>query len=307
MHKKRKMCLTVAVIILGGSLWLGGCVKTEEKQTEAESEASQTEIKESEEASLLNEAVQGKAEKIENIIDQYFLFEKDEDMMEEGLYAGIMAGLGDPYSVYYTREQYADLMESTTGAYCGIGALVSQDPNTGMVSAVRIFSGTPAEEAGMLPGDVIVAVDGMDVTGIDLDLLVSQYVKGEEGTLVVITVWRQSENEYLELDITRRVVEIPTVESRMLEDQIGYVAVSQFDQVTGKQFASEVEALEGQGMTSLIVDLRGNPGGTLDSVVEMMDYILPDHIPNYARGTDSTTLIYTENKNGDGDSYSAND
>lgn len=310
-RKANDILAGLAATVVGVGLLLGGCggnaQPADSGEAAAESGAASSGSAPEETDALLNEDVQNKVNNIKGLIDQYFLFEEDEENMEEGIYAGILAGLDDPYSVYYTREEYDQLMEDTSGSYCGIGAMVTQDPNTGMISVVKVFAGTPSEEAGLLPEDVIVAVDGTEVTGMDLDLVVSQHVRGEEGTEVVLTVLRPSTGGYLDLSLTRRVVETPTVEGQLLEGQIGYVAVSQFDLLTSGQFAAAIDELEEQGMAGLIVDLRGNPGGTLDAVVKMLDYILPDDLSNYARGGDATTLIYTEDKKGDGDSYSASD
>lgn len=124
---------------------------------------------------------------------------------------------------------------------------------------------------------------------------------------MTITVYRPSTGEYLDLTMTRRVVETPTVEHQMLAGNLGYIEVSQFDSVTADQFKAAVDDLEAQNMAGLIIDLRGNPGGVLDAVVSMMDYILPDDIGNYSKTGGNTTLIYTEDKNGDGDCYAASD
>lgn len=200
---------------------------------------------------------------IQDIIKQYYLFDEDPEAVEDGIYLGLMYGLNDPYSVYYNEEDYASMLEDTSGEYCGIGAMVSQNRSTGIATVTKVFEGAPSFEAGMLPGDIIYKVGGEDVAGMELDLLVSNYIRGEEGSKVKITVLRGDANEEVELTIERRQIEVPTVEHEMLEDNIGYVYVMQFDSVTSQQFKEAVEDLESQGMEKLVIDLRDNPGAFL--------------------------------------------
>ncbi len=244
------------------------------------------------------EHVQDKVETLESYIDNFYLFDKDNEKMEEGIYQGLMAGLEDPYSVYYTVDAYQKMKESTEGEYCGIGAMVSQNVQTGIITIVRVFEGSPSEEAGLLPGDIIYKVEDEEVTGFDLDLLVSEHIRGEKGTKVNMTVLRGT--EYKELTIRRDDIEVPTVEHEMLADNTGYVMVGQFDLVTPSQFAAAIEDLEAQGMERLVIDLRGNPGGVLDTVVEMAAYILPEDRMD-------GMIVYTEDKNEKGAKYYCED
>lgn len=242
--------------------------------------------------------IQKKLDTIQGLVNQYFLFDEDLEKVESGIYKGMMAGLEDPYSVYYTQEEYESLTEETEGIYCGIGALVSQNIETGLVTVLRVFKGSPAEEAGLLKGDIIFSADGVEASTVDLDVLVQQNIRGEEGTSVEMTVLRGSEE--VELTITRRVVEVSTVEYQMLEDQIGYILVTQFDVVTAQQFEDAVDDLENQGMEKLVIDLRDNPGGVLDAVVEMAAYVLPEDKLD-------GTLISTADKDGKGVRYYSED
>lgn len=206
------------------------------------------------------EAIDQKLDTLQQLVDDYFLFDEDidADQMEAGIYKGMLAGLEDPYTVYYTEEEYRTLTEETEGVYCGIGVLVSQNISSGLITALRIFNGSPAEEAGMKKGDIIYKVGDIEASTMELDVLVQQEIRGEEGTWVDITVLR--EGEEIPLQIQRRIVEVTTVESRMLEDNIGYIQVTQFELVTGDQFAEAVDLLQDQGMEQLIIDLRDNPG-----------------------------------------------
>ena len=254
----------------------------------------------SEDGGLDMDRVSAKMRYIQDIIDRYFLFEEDPEAVEDGIYTGLMYGLGDPYSVYYNEENYASLLEDTSGEYCGIGAMVQQDLTTGIMTVVKVFEGSPALEAGMLPGDVIYEVDGENVTGRELDLVVNENIRGEEGTQVTVTVLRGETAEEVELIMERRQVEVTTVESQMLDEKTGYIYVMQFEMVTGGQFKEAVDRLEDQGMEQLIVDLRGNPGGVLDAAVEMLAYILPEDRMD-------GMLIYTADKDGKGDRYFCRD
>lgn len=233
---------------------------------------------------------------IQKIIDQYFLFEEDMESVEDGIYTGLMYGLDDPYSVYYNEKDYASLQEDTSGEYCGIGAMVSQNPTTGILSIYKVFEGAPAFEAGMLPGDILYKVSGEEVSGQDIEIIVNNYIRGEEGSRIKITVLRGDSNEEVELDVERRLVEVPTVEHEMLENKVGYIQVTEFGEVTSQQFADAAEDLKDQGMEKLVIDLRDNPGGVLDGVVEMLAYVLPEDKLD-------GLLLYTSDKDGKGDRY----
>ena len=231
---------------------------------------------------------------LQSIIDKYFLFDEDMTKVEDGIYAGMMNGLDDPYTVYYTKEEYKALNEDTEGKYSGIGATVSQNPKSKIITIVNVFDNSPAKEGGLLAGDIIYKIDGEEVTGTDLDVLVKTKIRGVEGSSFTMTVIRGDDRKQIDLNLTRRSIEIQTVTSKMLNDGIGYVAVSQFDALTSEQFKSNIESLKSQGMKKLIVDLRGNPGGLLDQVVDMLDYILPEGL-----------VLYTEDKNGNKEEYYA--
>lgn len=231
---------------------------------------------------------------LEQCADEYFLFDTpDAQDYQDNIYKGFMEALDDPYSCYYTADEYKTLMESTSGSYEGIGVVVSQNVQTKVITVVRPFEGCPGAEAGMLPGDILVEVAGNDVSGIDVSTVVS-WIKGEGGTTVDIRVYRESEEKYYDFTVERRAIEVPTVGYEMMDDNIGYVQVTEFDEVTSDQFIAAVDDLKSQGMEGLIVDIRDNPGGLLSCVVEMLDYMLPEG-----------TLVYTEDKNGEGDTYTS--
>lgn len=253
------------------------------------------------------EQVTSKMEMIQQIIDQVFLYDEDAQKVEDFIYRGMMAGLDDPYSVYYSEEDYKLMQESTSGTYSGIGAMISQNRTTGLCTVVKVFDGSPALEAGMRPGDVVYKVEDTLVAGESLDVIVSNYVKGEEGTQVHITVYRTEEDAYVDLTLTRRKIEVPTVEARMLDEKTGYVAVSEFDLITVDQFKTAVDDLSAGGMKQLVIDLRNNPGGILDSAVSMVDYLIPDDMTDFKKGEGKSLIVYTADRNGEGETYTASD
>ena len=216
-----------------------------------------------------------KANYLKELIDIYFWEDTKEEELYEGMYHGLLNSLGDPYSCYYTVEEFAALMEEMEGSYCGIGALVSQNASTKVITIVRPFIDGPAHKAGVLPGDILTKIDGEDVSGWDIDLAV-KHMKGEQGTVVKVEVWRASAEEYVELTITRDVVEVETVTYEMMDDSIGYIYVMQFDEVTSEQFEAAYNALQEQGMKGLVVDIRDNGGGLLTTVCEMLDLFLEE-------------------------------
>lgn len=243
-------------------------------QVQAQSSQGET----GEETALNMEQVGEKLNQIQDIIQKEYLYEEKLDVgaEEAGIYRGFLSGLDDPYAAYYTPEELASFLDETNGSYCGIGAMVSQNIQTGISTIARVFEGSPAEEAGLRPGDVLYKVDGEEITGMDLSLVVNNYVKGEEGTTVTLTVYREEDNEYTDLVVTRRPIDVQTVSGKMLQDGIGYISVLEFDRVTDQQFKDKLEELLGQGMKKLIIDLRDNPGGEVTTVVSMADYILED-------------------------------
>ncbi|MCR5222847.1 MAG: S41 family peptidase [Lachnospiraceae bacterium] len=242
---------------------------------------------------VITEEVTEKADTLKAVIDNYYYEDVDDEALRNGIYKGLVDGLGDPYSVYYTEEEYEEMMESSEGRYQGIGAYLQQDPDTMVITVVRPITGSPAEKVGLLADDVIVEVDKEDVTSQDLNLVVSK-IRGEAGTKVNIGIRRVGESGVLYFDIVRAEVESETVEYEMLEDKIGYIYLSEFDDVSTGQFTSAMEDLKSQGMDALILDLRDNPGGNLDVAVDIADYILPEGL-----------VVYMEDKNGAREEYTS--
>ena len=237
--------------------------------------------------------VKKKTGEIEELINAYYLDEIDGQKVEDTMYTGMVAGLEDLYSVYYSKEELESMEESISGAYSGIGATLTQDPDTGELSVVSCFDGTPAQEAGLQPGDVITGWNGKSVEGIELSELVSK-IKTDPEEQLTLEIERDGEN--LEVELTRREVQIPTVEYEMLDNQIGYIRLVEFDEVTADQFKEALEDLENQNMEKLIIDVRNNPGGVLQVVCDMLDQLLPEGM-----------IIYTEDKNGNRKEYTSDE
>lgn len=255
------------------------------KQTSAEGTAAE---------SIVNDESVAKLEVIEEVIDEYYFEEEDIDVnsMIEGMYAGMVASLGDPYSVYYTEDEWKALMQETEGIYYGIGAYISLDKTTGFGKINGVIENTPAQEAGLRENDIIYQIDGELAQGLELTEIVSR-IKGEAGTTVHLTLYREGEEDYLEVDVVRKQIESPTVNYEMLNDQIGYIQITEFDDVTVDQFAEALAVIKGSDAKGLVLDLRSNPGGSLSAVVDIARQILP-------RGL----IVYTEDRAGEKVEYS---
>lgn len=242
--------------------------------------------------SAIGEDVLEKMMLLEETIDRYFyLDEITDEELENGIYKGMLEALDDPYSEYYTAEELAALMEQTEGVYYGIGAYVSLDTVTSLPKISGVIAGAPAQEVGLRTNDLIYEVDGESVYGLSLTEVVS-LIKGPEGTDVLLTIVREGEGDYLEITVPRRKVENPTVEYEMLENNMAYIRITEFEDVSVDQFADALATMRGVGMKGLILDLRSNPGGSLSAVVDIARMLLPEGL-----------IVYTEDKYGDKDEY----
>lgn len=240
---------------------------------------------------VLDKRTVDKVDELTEYLDVYYYEEYDKEKVQESLLDGLVGGVDDVYTMYYTPEEYEDLQINTTGNYYGIGAGLTQDVKTMVVTVSKVYEGTPAEEAGLLKDDIIVSVDGVDATSMELSKLV-QLIRGEEGTTVHLAIYRSQTQEELEFHVPRRNVQLPSVAAEMLSDNVGYIQISEFQSNTASEFCDYLAMLEQEGMESLIVDLRDNPGGLLSSVVNILDVILPEG-----------TVVYTEDKYGNRDTY----
>lgn len=243
---------------------------------------------------VVSDDTMAKLEAIEDVIGKYYYQEEDinTDNMIEGMYAGVVASLGDPYSVYYTAEEWKEMMQETEGIYYGIGAYISLDKTTGFGKINGVIENTPAQDAGLRENDIIYEIDGESAQGLDLTEIVSR-IKGEEGTTVHLTIYREGEKDYLEMDVVRKQIESPTVNYEMLENNIGYIQITEFDDVTVNQFKEAMAEMKKADVSGLILDLRSNPGGSLSAVVDVSRQLLPEGL-----------IVYTEDRAGERVEYS---
>lgn len=231
---------------------------------------------------------------IQMLIDQYYLEDTADTNFEEGIYKGYIQQLGDPYSVYYTKEEYEELMEDDSGHYVGIGVVVSQNMTTKEVMITRVFKGGPAEKAGLLRYDVITKVDDVAVADMELTDIVDM-IRGGEGESVELTIYRDGQEMIIVSE--RGSVEAEMVECQMLDKDTGYIVLYEFIETTYEQFVEGYEVLEAQGMKNLVLDLRSNPGGLLDQVYKVSDYFLPV----------GSVVVSTEDKHGETEVLKAED
>ena len=250
-------------------------------------------IKQTAKSDILTNKTVKKIYELMSYIDLYYNDDYDEEDIRNAIYAGTLEGLGDPYSVYYTADEYKDMQINTSGNYYGIGAALSQDAKTKEVTISKVYEGTPAEEAGLKDGDQIIKVNDTESTSKELSALV-QEIRGEEGTTVHLQVYRASNNKTFEIDVERKNVELPSITSKMLDGGIGYIQISEFQSKTDEQFKSALADLKKQGMKSLIVDVRSNPGGLINAASNILDQILPEG-----------TVVYTEDKYGKREDYTS--
>ncbi len=232
-------------------------------------------------------------EKIDDLasyIDAFYYEDVDEEDLKNGLYYGIMSGVGDPYTCYYSPEEFKDMMEGIQGNYEGIGAYLRKDDDKGYPFVYDFIEGGSAKECEELSaGDFIIEVDGEDVYGQNLDEVVAK-VRGPEGTTVKLTM--EGPNGKYEITLERRKIDTPTVKAEEKEEGIWYIQISEFDAITTGQFDNALRQAKEDGMNGLIIDLRGNPGGSLDTVVDICGEILPKGL-----------IVYTEDKYGKREEY----
>lgn len=257
------------------------------KELEQSAESAQPE-------SITNDGVERKLAVLEKTIQKYFWQEVDEKSLEDGLYKGLLESLDDPYSEYYTKEELLELQADTEGIYYGIGAYISEDVEMGYVQISGIMKGSPAEESDLMQDDYIYKVDGEDMQGQESSYVVSK-IKGEEGTFVTLTVIREGAAQPLDIKVERRRIESPTVEYEMLDNDMAYIQILEFDLVTSGQFEEAYSQAKADGMKGLIIDLRSNPGGNLSTVCDIARMILPKGL-----------IVYTEDKYGKREEYTCN-
>ncbi len=221
---------------------------------------------------------------MENFVQEEFLYETDKERLKEYEIKGMVAGLEDPYSYYYTPEEFQQYVEDQIGSFYGIGVYVVPAEDN-LITVVSPIEGTPGYEAGIQPGDKIIRVNGKDFTGETLNDAVKE-MRGDLGTEVTITILRVVEDggrEIFDLTLIRAEINEQTVSSELLEEGVGYIRVFQFMEKTAIDFQTAYNELEDQGATAILIDLRYNPGGLLDSAVEIADFLLGEQKITYTK------------------------
>ena len=232
-----------------------------------------------------NSSIEQELEKYRVIIDQYYLGEVDETKLKEGAIRGYIEGLGDPYTEYISKEEMEDYMADTMGNFVGIGIYMVNDTQTNRIMVLSPIKGSPAEKAGILPGDYIISINGEQYTG-EQNSLAASKIKGEEGTTVTLEILRGEET--LNFEIKRENVIVDPVEGKVIENNIGYIQFSSFNENTAQDFKTRFEELQKSNITSLIIDLRNNGGGLVEQALQIAGYIADK----------DSVLLYEVDKNG---------
>lgn len=227
-----------------------------------------------------------KFNRVMGILKKDFYQKVDVNKMLEGAIYGLAESLGDPYTVYFDKKQMEAFLEKSRGSYVGIGVTVNVDDD-GLLTVIEPAKGSPAMDAGILQGDKIVKVDGKDVTSVSDENMIISMIKGKENTHVNITVYRPSEDRYVQFNIKRKRIRASNIKSEILSGNIGYIKIAMFDSEIARYFRNDLSNMLKNGIEGLIIDLRDNPGGSFEQVVEIADSLLP-----------AGTIVYTEDRDG---------
>lgn len=222
-------------------------------------------------------------QEIQSVIDKNYYKPSDEATLEEGAMRGMVAALQDPYSIYMSPKEAEEFFQMSQGQYSGVGITANQDPKTMIIKVVATTEGAPAQKAGIKAGDVILAVDGVDITGLTLEQVTTK-IKGETGTSVKITIQRDADK--MDFEMVRTLVTMVNITSKMLSDNIGYIQIREFSSNIDSLFVDELNKLKAQSMKGLIIDLRDNPGGVVDATSHIADVLMPQG-----------TIFYTMDRN----------
>lgn len=225
---------------------------------------------------------------VENYVKENYLRDVDESKFLDGQLKGLLQSLEDPYSNYMTKDEFDSLLEQTSGTFGGIGVVVTPGDDN-LITVVSPIEGTPGERAGLRSGDKIIKVNGTEYLAENMDLAVKE-MKGEPNTKVVITIMRKDKDgksNVFDIEITREMIRVITVKSNIIDDNIGYIKISSFDDLTYKDFKFELDKLGKNNIKGLIIDLRNNPGGLLNRTVQIADELLGEGI-----------VVYTQTKDG---------
>ena len=279
MDKKMNFVLgMLSGVVLAVILWVVITPVTNATEGPRAASASATEIN--------GEEVLQKLNHLHQIIETQYIGEFDLELAIEMMFAGFVYAAGDPYTVYMNTESFERFSENTAGAFVGIGVSITTDIEDNRITVIAPFEGSPAFNAGILPGDKIIRVDGTEVFGAEGMNDAIRMMRGVENTEVIVTIFRGSDNSTFDLPIIRDVIQVETVRSSMINDDIGYIRITQFDANTYDRFKAEVENLQSQGMNGLIIDVRNNPGGLLHIVNQITNMLIPEGIVTYTEFAD---------------------
>lgn len=230
---------------------------------------------------------------LESVLNEYYVGDVDTYKLQEGIYKGFISGVGDTYSTYYTQKEYDDFKEEASGVYNGIGIRMYLEAEDNSIVIKEVFEGSPAEVAGLLPNDKIIKVAGKNVSGNDFTI-VSSLVAGEKDTEVEMTIFRPSDKKTYEFTLTRGNITYPTVNFRMLDNEVAYIQITKFEELTHSQFKTALEKSEAHHAKGIVLDLRNNPGGLLRIAKDIVDELIPEGI-----------IVSTKDKNGKSIEYYA--
>ena len=293
---RRSLAAGLALAFL---LTAGGCGSTGQSEDQSEVQGSASDSNGPGGVNIYSDAVRQKTGVIQQLIDKNFMYEIDPEKTEEAYYDGLLRGLGDKYATYYTPEEFAKVREEDEGEFVGIGVTVTKNMENGTIYVVSPIKNTPAEAAGLEADDIFVEIgDTALTTDMELEEVVKM-IRGEEGTKVHIKVYRESLEDYVEFDVERQKIETISVEYEMLDNGYGYISISEFIEKTSPQFKAAVDDLVAQGAKGLIIDVRNNPGGLTNIVIEMVDYLIEDdQIPKDGDPSKPGLLLEMKDKNG---------
>ncbi|GAB6106349.1 S41 family peptidase [Fusibacter bizertensis] len=229
-------------------------------------------------------------EELKSYIEQNYYKDVTDETMIEGMKKGIFEVLNDPYSVYMNKDEFKDYMESSSGEYPGIGIyLAPNDDNE--IEIVAPIEDTPADKAGLIAKDLIIGVNGETVNADKMDEAIAT-IKGDPGTPVTLTIYRPSNKEKFDVDITREWIDVKVAKSKMIDDKIGYLRLTMFDEQSATEFRKHMDELIKTGAKGVIIDLRQNPGGYLSQCVDIADSLLGKDL-----------IVYTKSRNGDDEEF----
>lgn len=241
---------------------------------------------------LTSQETADKLKEVQRLIQSKYLDEVDGQEMSDFLFRGVAAGLDDPYASYYNQDELTSVQEDSEGAYYGIGATLSQSAVTGEIQVSAVYEGSPAEKGGLKEGDQLLRYEEIPLVNLELSQVISLIKESED--VFHLTVQREEQEVTLELACGQ--VEKNTVTYQVLEDDLGYIRITEFDTITVTQFQEAVDALMEQKVKGLVFDLRGNPGGLLSSVCNIVDYLLPEGL-----------IVYTEDRDGNREEYKSDE